>query len=65
MIQNLSKQIKSSGIEEGKSSAARVARIIKNTKMFIHIPTNAKAAIHQIMEQTNDMGIYKSDEKTK
>ena len=59
MIQNLSKQIKSSEIKKGggKSSAARVARIIKNAKVFIHIPTNVKAAIHQIMEKTNNIGI--------
>ena len=48
-----------------KSSATRVARIIKNAKVFIHIPTNTKAAIHQIMKQINGIGISKIDEKTK
>ena len=31
----------------------------------IHIPTNTKVVIYQIMEQTNNMGVSKSNEKTK
>lgn len=57
MIQNLSRQVKCSEMKGDKSSTARVARIIKNAKVFIHIPTNTKTAIHQIKEQTNNMGI--------
>lgn len=44
---------------------ARVARIIKNTKAFIHIPTNTKAVIHQITKQINGIGVSKSNENTK
>lgn len=65
MIQNLSRQVKCSEMKGDKSSATRVARIIKNAKVFIHIPTNTKAAIHQIMKQINGIGISKIDEKTK
>ena len=65
MIQNLSRQVKCSEMKGDKSSTARVARIIKNAKVFIHIPTNTKAVTHQITKQINGIGVSKSNEKTK